>query len=52
MSFQFKRGFSGGHAEMGALSNVSFSIKGADGDREERVREVGGGDKRELLSVS
>lgn len=33
------------------ISNVSFSIKGAARDGG-GVRKVGGGDKRELLSVS
>lgn len=31
MSFQFKKAFSCRHVEMEALSNVSFSVKGADG---------------------
>lgn len=31
MSFQFKKAFSCRHVEMKALSNVSFSVKGADG---------------------
>lgn len=51
MSFQFKKGFSCRCVEMEALSNVSFSIKGAHRDREKGVREVAG-HKRELLSVS
>lgn len=36
---------------MEALSRANFNIKGPDRDREESESEVGGGDRRELLSV-
>lgn len=49
MSFQFEKGFVCRRVEMEALSNVSFSIKGAHRDREKGMRKVWGGTREGVV---